>query len=297
MFLERLSESGIKGSKYWYDPTFNKGANTGSGLPNCTCYCVGRVQEEYGADEPLKMFTDRSPGGFPNAKDWWQEWAFDKGAEPKVGGVLVWDGYTSSQSITSYGHVAVCERVEDLGNGSYKVLVSQSAYGGYFFKTAEYTVRQGRKTTGVGYVYLGCLYNPYVVVKAVKRDANKKQVEVLADKMNVRKTPNGEKYEGRFCPKGIYNLLSTKSSGAYEWAKIGSACWIALNDADGWTKTYDLTDSEKVQELEKEVESLKASNEKLTALYNALLETRDRLIKERNSLSDKVEAVRKAVAE
>ena len=305
MFLERLNVSGIKGSKYWYDPSFNKGANTGTGLPNCVSYIVGRCQEEVFASEPMKLFKDRDPGGFPNAKDVYRLWAYEKGSEPKVGGVLVWDGYQSSQAITSYGHVAIVERVlEKVNSNSWRVLVSQSAYGGYFWKESEYTISPGVKTPGVGYVYLGCCYNPDLKNRITTRNPNKDQVEVLAELLNVREKPNGDKYDGRYCPKGLYNIFAFRDTGGYTWAKLDSGCWIALNDAEGWTKTY-FAESEddtiaklesKILKLEAEITNLADANEKVNKLYNALLEERDKLQRKANDLEKVINEVRKAVA-
>lgn len=302
MFLERLNESGIKGSKYWYDKTFNKGADSSTGLPNCTCYCVGRFQEEAFADEPLKMFTDRSPGGFPNAKDWLKNWAYEKGTEPKVGGVLVWDG--NGSGVSALGHVAIVERViKKVNSTTWKVLVSQSAYGGYFWKKAEYTISPNVKTSGVGFVYLGCAYSPFITDRIVPRNTKRDQVEVLAELLNVRKSPNGEKYEGRFCPTGLFNILALEDSGSYTWAKLDTSCWIALNDSDGWTKTYSVeNEGEKIAELEKQITdlerekaALQESGQKLQKMYNDLLEKKDALQSKVNTLTNTIEKVRKAV--
>lgn len=304
MFLERLNVSGIKGSKYWYDPAFNKGANTETGMPNCVCYCTGRVQEEQFAEEPVKLFKDRAPGGFPNAKDWYNLWAYEKGEEPMAGGVLVWDGYKSSQAITSYGHVASVERViERTGAKSWRVLVSQSAYGGYFWKKAEYIVSPGIKTPGVGYVYLGCCYNPNIKNRIVPRNTNKDQVEVLAEMLNVREKPNGDNYKGRYCPKGLYNVFAFRDSGAYTWAKLDSGCWIALNDADGWTITHRAVTEEstiaklesRIVKLEAEIQTMTEANAKVNRLYNALLEEKDKLTYELTKKTAVIDAVRKAV--
>ena len=105
------------------------------------------------------------------------------------------------------------------GNG-WKVLVSQSNYGSTFFETKEYVVNRGSKTSGVGFIYNGCLHNPYIRDIRVDRDTTKNQVEVLVDLLKLRKAANGDVVEGLFAAPGIYNIIETKEDGEYTWAKL-----------------------------------------------------------------------------
>ncbi len=88
---------------------------------------------------------------------------------------------------------------------------------------------------------------------------------VLAERLKVRKTPNGEWVEGIFAPTGLHNIKEVQTAGEYTWAKLDDECWIALNDKDGWTKTY-LKESDKPQE-----DDYKAKYEELEKNYNTLL--------------------------
>lgn len=229
MFLERKSKSGIESSKYWNNASYTKGSYKTNG---CTWYAHGRVLEVYQATTPLKMFGDRSTGGYPEAKDWYKGWLYKKGTAPKVGGVLVWDG--------SMGHVAICEEIIKDNGDSWKVVVSQSNYKGVYWEMKTITVKKGYTTSGIGLKYIGCCYNPYIDDKRVARNTKKYQVQVLADMLSSRRTPNGVKYEGQFIPQGYYNILSTVKSGNYEWAQLDTNVFCALNDGSGWTKTYPL---------------------------------------------------------
>jgi hypothetical protein len=175
---------------------------------NCTTFCQGRSCEIAG--QAVKIFPKRSVGGFPDAKGWYDESDWVGSAEPVVGGVICWGASTDK-----YGHVAICERVLGQTSAGWKILVSQSNYGGTFFETKEYTVKKGAKTTGVGYVYNGCLHNPYINDVRASRDTTKNQVEVLVDKLKVRTTANGDALEGRFTALGIYNVSEFKEAGDY----------------------------------------------------------------------------------
>lgn len=238
MFLERKSKVGIDTSKYWNNASYTKGFHKTNG---CTWYAHGRTLEIYQATSPLKMFNGRSTGGYPEACDWYRDWLYKKGEKPKVGGILVFTG-----GVNNFGHVAICEEIlKDNGN-SWRVLVSQSDWGGAYWSMKEITIRKGYRTNGyaVNLYYKGCCYNPYIDDKRVVRNKNKYQVQVLADMLSARKTPNGPKYEGQFIPQGIYNVLQTKKSGNYIWAQLDDNVWCALNDGAGWTKTYPIETAE-----------------------------------------------------
>lgn len=285
MFSERLSSAGMKNNKFWYDANYNKGAKSaGTMLPNCTTYAMGRSEEIAG--QAVKVFPNISVGGFYDAKEWYDKSDWVGSNQPVVGGILCWGASTDK-----YGHVAICERVlGNTGNG-WKVLVSQSNYGGSYFETKEYVVNRGSKTSGVGFIYNGCLHNPYINDIRVDRDTTKSQVEVLVDLLKLRKDANGDVVEGLFAAPGIYDIKETKEAGNYTWAKLSNERWIALNDNEGWTKTYSIekenpkTDPEleeeiaklkteisslndKVNSLNKELEDLKAKNESLTSQVN-----------------------------
>lgn len=96
-----------------------------------------------------------------------------------------------------------------------------------------------------------------------ERDETKNQVEVLADSIRCRKSPNGEIIKDLFCPKGLYDILEIKEDG-YVWVRLADDLWIATNDKDGWTKTY-LKSSDDIEELNKQIANL---NSQIKALQD-----------------------------
>ena len=272
MFLARLSITGVKESKYWNDSKYIGGLDRGLGLPNCTFYTVGREGESTDATGKLKLFKNKDAGGFPNAKEFYTQWAGSKGIEPKLGSIVCW-----GSSKDQYGHVAFIEKEPiKLATNKWQITVSESCWAsnpskGVYWRLKDYVIEPGKVTSGVGYVYNGCCYNIKNNDFRVNRDTNKNQVAVLIDNLCARKSPNGEKWSGLYAVKGVYNILSTKEAGGYTWASLSNDCWIALNDKEGWTATYLLpTDSDKdkkIADLEKQV---KALNTDLTSLKDKL---------------------------
>lgn len=304
MLMARLSANGVRGNKYWYDTNYIKGANSSYGLGNCTHYAVGEEGESTQATGKLLLFRDRDPGGYPDAKEFYDKWLYNKGVEPKVGGILCWG--TKSNT---YGHVAfVAVDPVFLGNSKWRVKVSESCYSkipskSVYWRLKEYIVEPGKITTGVGMVYNGCCYNikPENDIRTV-RNKDRNQVDILVDDLSVRKSPNGLKWEGLFALKGLYNILETQLSGNYTWAKLENDCWVALNDKDNWTKTYkketDYDHANLQVELDKaknEIKSLKSDNERLQNLYNKELELLEKEKEETNRLVTIINNVKKAL--
>lgn len=264
MFLERVRDTGMRGNRYWYQKTWNKGAGTTNALPNCTTFCVGEAYEATQTEAPFQMFHSpyMNPGAFPNAKDWYSNWALKKGIEPRIGGIAVW----GASKTNSAGHVAFVLDCKDVGTKGAWMRVCQSNYKGTYFEVKEYTVKKGVITQGVGCPYVGCCYLD-VNDKRAARNADLLQVKVLSDNLNVREKPNGAIYHGRVCPQGIYTILDTYKEALYTWAKLDEGHWIALNDKDGWTLTYQPTVE---QTLEQKYETLKIAYDKLSQKYTDL---------------------------
>lgn len=233
MYLVRRSSNGIRGNKYWYDRSFNRGAGTKFGLPNCIAFAVGKFYEVYQGKSPMQMFKGRQKGGFPDAYLSRKEWLWETGNIPKVGGFAVF-----SNSTFTYGHIGFMQSVEYIGNGWYEILLEESHFQKVFWQRKVYRVKINQYVKGLGLYYIGTCYHPYFVDKRTKRDTSKNQVEVLAVDLSARKTPNGEKYLGQAIPVGIYNIEDMKTIGGYTWVKLDTDVWCALNDNAGWTKTY-----------------------------------------------------------
>lgn len=113
-----------------------------------------------------------------------------------------------------------------------------------------------------------------------ERDETKNQVEVLADSLRCRKSPNGEIIKNLFCPIGIYDILETKEDD-YVWVRLADGLWIATNDKDGWTKTY-LKSSDDIEELNKQIANL---NSQIKALQDEKVKSEQEHLEEVNALT------------
>lgn len=225
MFVERLSADGIQTSPYYQDNKYCAFNGTPNGMPNCTAYAFAR-SAELSAPNIIRDFVVFNRKGADNACRWFQETLWSKGKEPRLGAIACWDG--------ELGHVAIVEQI----NGD-SVTVSQSNYGGTYWELKTYKPTIGEVTKGVGLVFQGYIYNPFIEDSRTDRNESE-QVEVIADRLRVRKSPNGEIYEGLYCPQGIYNVLDKAVNGGYTWAKLNENYWIALNDGK-WTRYYNAT--------------------------------------------------------
>ena len=277
LFCPRFSKDGMKDNKYWYDKAWNAGFNDGasgdSALPNCVTYASGRFSEENGENlrNIMKDYT-----GFSNANKWYSDTRMDKGSTPKLGAIACFGG--------TLGHVAIVEAIND----DRTITVSQSNYqtkkdynsSNYFQVKTYEKFEVGKVASGVGLVFQGYIYPPNVKY-SVARDKTKDQVEVLAERLKVRKAANGDWVEGIFAPLGIFDILEAKTEGNYTWAKLDDDCWIALNDNDGWTKTY----LRETSNSPSDEDDYKAKYEELKVEYDALNTKCNTLSAEVNTLS------------
>ena len=142
-FYPRLTDEGIRGNPYWYGS--NPFYVAGYGLPNCTCYAWGRFWEEAGRDYRPNLSTG-------NAEDWYNHNdGYERGSQPALGAVACWaDGPFSGD-----GHVAVVEQINPDGS----IVVSESAWNAYFFKTE--TLYPPSYLPASGYRFQGFIYNPH----------------------------------------------------------------------------------------------------------------------------------------
>lgn len=285
LFIPRLSKDGMKNNPYWYDNSINAGAKDGLYLPNCVTYASGRLSEETGHNM-RNIMSNRD--GFGNAKEWYKNTKLDKGSTPKEGAIACFDG--------TLGHVAIVERINKDGS----VLVSQSNYeqkknydSPNYFQTRTYKLEVGKKTEGVGLTFLGYIYAPYIR-GAVSKDDFKQQVEIIADKLRVRKTPNGDWRLGLFAPLGLYDVLDVQKVGDYNWAKLDDDVWVALNDKEGWTKSY-LTINN--TDYEKEYRELVKRYSKLEDEYNILSLKHANLSSKVEKLEEMISKVKEIVSE
>lgn len=152
IFVPRLTKEGMLNNPLWYSSEYNFSGESLK-LPNCTCYCLGRSSEIAGKNVKREMFPDV----IPNATRWMELNKWEHGSTPKLGAIAVWQG--------TAGHVAIVEKINSTGT----VTVSQSNYeekknynSPNYFQTRTYKMEVGKKTSGVGLIFKGYIYNPYV---------------------------------------------------------------------------------------------------------------------------------------
>ena len=145
-FTPRLTDSGIKGNKYWYSQT-NPFYAAGLGLPNCTAYTWGRFWEETPEFIQKELPTGNGKEWFDSAK---QKGFYKTGKEPKLGAVICFGG-------TEFGHVAIVEEISENGD----IVTSNSDY---ITKQIFYTkVLLKKNNYDMGTLrFQGFIYNPNI---------------------------------------------------------------------------------------------------------------------------------------
>lgn len=134
-FTPRLSEDGILNNPYWYKD--NRYYQAGYGLPNCTCYALGRWYEIQGSSTPFNF------PGYWDGMDWY-DMCVAAGYQtsktvPMVGACMSW-------THGSAGHVSIVEQVNyDESGQPESVVVSYSGWGGPFWKLMTITAASGWK--------------------------------------------------------------------------------------------------------------------------------------------------------
>lgn len=95
--------------------------NSGFGLPNCTCYALGRVYETSGLCPSWRgnPYINSSK----NISIWNLKDDFKKSQSPKVGSVAIFESGNT-------GHIAFIEEIKANGN----ILISESSFGDYNYK-------------------------------------------------------------------------------------------------------------------------------------------------------------------
>jgi len=106
----------------YYYSNLNRYYANGMGMPNCTAYSYGRAYELLESEPTLY---------YGNAENWYPgTTTYPKGSEPALGAIMCWGEGSSGN-----GHTANVEEI--IGNGI--VLVSESAYNQWVFRTHTYT--------------------------------------------------------------------------------------------------------------------------------------------------------------
>lgn len=158
------------------------------GMPNCTCYALGRVAEITGE------WLDKSKACRGNAETWYDS-AIKNGLHvsqsPRIGSVACWSVGDRTNGKDGAGHVAVVEAIDNVGN----ILTSNSAdngtefYNQYFYAKNNYCWKS--KISGKQYDFIGFIYptmyvkEPYSLLRPTKATRLKQSASSESPKVKV----------------------------------------------------------------------------------------------------------------
>ena len=183
-FSPRTTEAGIWDNPYWYDPQYNRGAQSGLGLwlPNCSTYAYGRSVQIAGGQIDRDTILN---GRMPNAADWYNAAVWEKSTNYnniRLGDIVVWG---EGGGVGNAGHVAVVEAIDAnyvyTSNSHYNFYGQTKTYPATDSKRYfEYARHPKNMTTYTRLYYynpngsyggnypswncpnfLGCIHNPY----------------------------------------------------------------------------------------------------------------------------------------
>ena len=251
MYLERLKIFADDNPYYTYGGMFYN-CNYINRLPNCTEYLILRFNESIESLEPQPFFKDRSPTGYPIAKDFFKETTLPKGYELRDGCGAVFDGKN--------GHVCFVERKIDETHA----IITESQFDSdkdlrnyKYWNRRTVELKVGKATlSGVGEL-IGFIYPPIKDIRTERK--NKPQIEITEEFVNVRTSANGSiKSVGCYCPMGIYDVLDSKEIDGYLWYRIDKDCWVREGS---WLNFY--SGDDELTKLKKENYQLKADMKKI----------------------------------
>lgn len=117
---------------------------SGYGMPNCTAYAYGRFWELLGSKPNLSL---------ANAENWYSHNdEYERGLTPRLGAIICFRKGQVGVSSDGAGHVAIVEEIYPDG----RILISESAWKGYLFKTKILDKNYNYGTLK----FQGFIYNP-----------------------------------------------------------------------------------------------------------------------------------------
>lgn len=142
-FTQRTEAPTESNAYYYADNPFYQ---SGSGLPNCTCYAWGRFYEISGQRPKLSL---------GNAENWWgYDDGYSRGQTPKLGAVICWRKGAAGDSSDGAGHVEVVEAI----NADGTIVTTGSAWNSWLFRRKTRT--NDGNWEGGAYTFQGFIYNP-----------------------------------------------------------------------------------------------------------------------------------------
>lgn len=189
-------KSWIKSTKGGYNYCIE--IKNGSCLPNCVGYAWGRWRELLG------KYHNLSRG---NAENWYGNTGdgYKRGSTPKLGAVICWRKGKAGNSNDGAGHVAIVEKINSDGS----ILISESGYNSYRFKTRTLNKSNNYFYVSSSYVFQGFIYLPIEFEEEVAKPT--KSVEEVAKEVIDGKWGNGEERKTKLRAAGYsYTAVQTK---------------------------------------------------------------------------------------
>lgn len=238
----------IQRDKGGYNPCILIKGN--SVLPNCVGYAWGRFMEVLGKAPTLSR---------ANAENWWDyNDGYERGQTPRLGAVICWRKGKAHESTDGAGHVAIVEKIAPDGT----ITTSNSAYGGSRFYMRE--LKPPDYYMGSKFTFQGFIYNPAVEDKEKFNMTYETGIyKVTASGLRVRNKPGVDGKAVGSVEKGqtveIAALHMDDKQGT--WGSTSKDRWICLEQPSGEKyaeRIGDLPDdTEKIRELEREIDELK----------------------------------------
>lgn len=152
-------------------------------LANCVGYACGRFNEIIG--------TMKYPNLNCNAENFIERaksYGLKISDKPVLGGIMVWQKGATLSGSDGAGHVAVVESIID----SNTIITSESGYASRPFWTTKRTNANGRWGIGYGYIFRGCIVNPYVKEEIKKSEIKENPLDKYSDEDLANKVIRGD---------------------------------------------------------------------------------------------------------
>lgn len=192
----------------------------GSNLSNCVGYVYGRAWEVLGRQPNELNYTGaKKPGSAWTWYDQCQKHGLKAGSTPRLGAIACWKKIRTADGSIASGHVAFVEEV--YSNGT--CLVSESAYGGYKFRTSNKGKNMDKGETEIyKWIFQGFVY---LLEEQPEEELHKlDKVEIVGRGYSNSTGKNGHKASEQVIGwKGVINRIINGAAYPYCVARNGIA--------------------------------------------------------------------------
>lgn len=154
-------------------------------LKNCTAYAAGRFAEMAGASKQLVLGKKAKPR---SAYLWFKgDDGRKRSQTPVIGAVACWQKIVNGK--VASGHVAIVERIYKDKNGKNRIVVSESGFNTYRFRTTDYSEAMKK---GDYWKFQGYILPDYEYVEETKEGPVKGDKVIIKGRGNARKDGKGK---------------------------------------------------------------------------------------------------------